>query len=187
MPAEVLVMCAQCGRPQRAATERCIACGAALPEVPARNVAKDPRAKLLDAFEPFLEGDLGGGRKVLLSEKRLEWTGKQSGNVELAALGAVRLSARPVFEALIFCGLAVAVAPFVPLWPRVALGVLFALGLCACFLQKRYALVLTRKDGQRGELFWGMGRPGGAFAHRARSVWWSLSAELRERQVEAPE
>ncbi len=181
MSAEVLVMCPQCGRPQRSAAA-CVNCGAALPT--ATDAPRSARDALLDAYSPFLEGDVGGGRKLLLSEKRLEWTGEPSLRVDLSDLTRVQLTARPVYEALVFCLLAGGVSAFVSLGPRVALGVLFALGLAACFLQRRYALVLTRKDGESAELFWGITRPGSAQGRRFASVFDSVRTELKERKVE---
>ncbi len=183
MPAEVLVMCAQCGRPQKPAPA-CTACGAALPEPPVR-APRSGRDQLLEAYSPFLEGDLGGGRKLLLSERRLEWTGKPPLAVELSELRAARLGARPAWEALLFCGLSVSVGAFVPGWPRVALGALFLLAAAACFLQRRYALVLARRDGRSAELFFGFARLGSDKARQLRGVYASLATELRERGVEA--
>src|SRR5690349_3854622 len=99
MAPEVLVMCERCGRPQKAAKE-CVHCGTALPTTPigagaqasgeAKGKGKAGREKLLDAYDPFLECDLGAGRKLLLSERRLEWQGADAahGQVELAALAS---------------------------------------------------------------------------------------------------
>src|SRR4051812_10787167 len=99
MPAQVLVMCHECGRPQPGGRESCVACGARLPPA----LPPSSRDQVLDAFAPFLEADLGRGRVITLSKRRLEWHSglKDDARVfELSQLKSLELSRRPVFESL---------------------------------------------------------------------------------------
>ncbi|MGQ0504642.1 MAG: hypothetical protein ACT4TC_04925 [Myxococcaceae bacterium] len=178
MAAEVVVICVQCGRPQKASGGSCAHCGTALPATRERSA----RDQLVDAFTPSFETELGGGRKLLLSEKRLEWVAPVGGfTVNLSELDSVRLAQRPVYESLIFSALALVAAVFLGTGPRIALSVLFTFGVAACFLQKRYTLVLTRKSGQSAQILWGIAR--GAVGERLCSVYGSVAAELKQRGV----
>src|SRR5437868_5279893 len=94
MPAQVLVMCPECGRPQPGGSEACIACGARLPPA----LPPSGRDQVLDAFSPFLEADLGRGRVLTLSKRRLEWRSGYEGDAqvfELSELKSLELSRRP--------------------------------------------------------------------------------------------
>src|SRR5258708_15093364 len=101
MPSEkVLLFCPQCGRPQHA-RESCVACGALLPSPPSKRPAAG-RDRILEAYQPFLEADLGLQRRILLSAKRLEWHPRSGDPViaEVAQIERVRLASRPVWESL---------------------------------------------------------------------------------------
>src|SRR5687767_11408478 len=101
-------MCPGCARPQFPAAA-CVACGAALPEAAAVEAASgqaepSARDRILQAFEPHLEASLGGGRTLLLSERRLEWKPAKDDpghQVELGSLESVGLGVRPIWEALL--------------------------------------------------------------------------------------
>ena len=182
MPVEVLVMCRECGRPQFEGPLDCVACGAKLPEVPAPAAPRSARDALLAEYEPFMEADLGAGRALLLSPKHLEIRPKSGRptQVELGKLASVALVSRPVWESLVFAaasGVGSALAPRVLV--RVSLLGVALLAVAACFLQKRYALVLTLKEGVSAQLPLGMGREGTPAVQRIRSVWRSVREELR--------
>lgn len=181
MPPKVLVMCAECGRPQFATQATCVACGAALPDTPVpKEELASARDRLLQSYEPYLEGSLGRGRRLLLSDKRLEWHGGggQSAVLELSELKRVRVDARPVFESLLFAaGLAAAalVTPWLAL--RLVLGGLSGLAVVACFAQRRYDLVLE-SAGARRRFLLGIGTRRAPISQRIESIWSSFREEL---------
>lgn len=182
MAVEVLVMCGGCGRPQHAGREACVACGAKLPEAPAASPPPEQGA-ILEADPPFMEADLGRGRALALSRKRLEWRrgrGERPVLIELARLASVRLDRRPVFESLIFAVPALAALPVAasPLL-RTALVALLLWAVAACFAQRRYVLRLRNDRGEQAGLLLGMGRPRAPRGMRIESVWSSLAQELR--------
>jgi hypothetical protein len=186
MPAQVLVMCSQCARPQFATQATCVSCGAVLPEAPvAKEELKSARERLLEAHQPFLEATLGRGQRLTLSEKKLEWH-PGVGNAQafpLEELKGARLHRRPVFEALILGALAVALGALVPwLWARIVLGLFFALSLTACFAQRRFFIELTGEKGV-ARLPLAIGRVGAPIGQRVMSIWQSLKDELERRGV----
>src|ERR1700736_765039 len=100
MAAKPLIVCGQCGRPQHAG-ESCIACGARLPP-PFTQSPVLPRDRVLQAYQPFLEADLGLARRIRLSARRFEWY-PRSGEPVIAPVEQIeRLSlfSRPVWESL---------------------------------------------------------------------------------------
>jgi len=176
-----LLACAQCGLPQFPTGDRCSRCGGALlpradPRIPS------PRDQLIDSYQPFLEVNVGRGRQLLLSQRRLEWsTGSRSNQraVEIELLECVRLAGRPVWEALLPALACLAALVLVQRWElRLFLGALVLLGVAACLLQKRYALRLSLRNGNRLEIFLGLGTRRAASVQRIESIWSTLSAEL---------
>ncbi len=186
MAAQVLVMCAACHRPQLSTQKRCVHCGADLPDAPvAKEQLRSARDALLASYEPYLEATLGGGRRILLSERRLEWCAGPNATIafDLPRIRKVRLTARPVWEALIFGGLfalGLALAPW--LWAKAVFGGLLLLAVVACVAQKRYALVI---DGEPGciEAMLGIGTPKSPIAQRIVSVWGTVREELAKKNV----
>lgn len=187
MPAEVLVMCSECGRPQYATQESCVACGAKLPPAPQPRSPPTGRDAILEAFQPFLEANLGRGQLLSLSKKRLEWRpGAESKPIlfELAALASVQLAQRPVYETLIFAIPALALAFLVGSTViRVALAAFFVLCVVACLTQRRYELRLRNQHGEHARLYLGTSRPRAGQGARIESVWDALSQELRDLGV----
>jgi hypothetical protein len=138
---------------------------------------------LLDSYQPFLEADLGRGHLIRLSQRRLEWVGGSRGkplNLRIEDLGCVSLAERPAWEALLVGILLAGGFALGPPWAiRLLLGALILLSLIACFAQKRYALRVHLRNGQVLELALGTGTKRAAQTQRVRSVWASLSEELR--------
>lgn len=179
MPAQVLVMCEACGRPQFATQPTCVACGAKLPDVPATKAQlKSAREQVLDSYEPFLEADFGRGRLLLLSEKQLQWRAGAAAPwvADLAKVDTMGLRKRPVWETALPAGL-IALAAIWPAtgWGRAVLAGLAALWLVAGAVQRRCALVVRMKDGRRAAISLGIGRPA---LQRADSVWATMTPEL---------
>src|SRR6266851_4582866 len=110
------------------------------------------RDQVLDAYQPFLEADIGLGRRVLLSSRRLEWRpgkGRPPLQVDVPDLESVVLSTRPVWESLYIGGLTcLAFVLKSPWFVHGIFALLALLAVAACFLQKRYALQVTLKDGR---------------------------------------
>ncbi|MBI3184916.1 MAG: hypothetical protein HYZ28_22480 [Myxococcales bacterium] len=186
MPAQILVMCKQCHRPQFTAGRTCVSCGAVLPEVPASGEeVKGARERLIEADQPLLEATLGRGRRILISDRQLLWHPGfgEPVRIELSKLKEVRLERRPAYEALIFFflfGLGAALTPW--LWLRLLFGVLAGVSLLACFAQRRYALVMEA-EGLRLTPMLGIGTLGSPIARRIHSVWASVRDELERRSV----
>jgi hypothetical protein len=109
--------------------------------------------------------------------------------VEINLLECVRLARRPVWEALLPAVACLAALALVHRWEvRVLLGALVLLGVAACLLQKRYALHLFLRGGNRFEIFLGLGTRRAASVQRIESIWSTLSAELHALGVSvAPE
>ncbi len=145
------------------------------------------RDRLLDCYRPFLEADLGRGHLIRLSQRRLEWVGGRGGEpliVKIEDLRCVSLAERPAWEALLVGILLAGGFALGPPWAiRLLLGGLILLSLIACFAQKRYALRLQLRSGQVLEVALGTGTKRAAQTERVRSVWATLSAELRSLGV----
>jgi hypothetical protein len=187
MPAEILVMCEACGRPQFPRQGGCVQCGAPLPDHPTGlKPPQTPRDKLFDSMEPFLEGDLGRAGTVLLSQRRLEWKPPHGSREEgrtyaLVDVDHVELQRRPAWEALFFTAIPIVIAAFIsnPIirWVLIGLGAFAAL---ASVTQRRYALFVRTRDrkGPLGVLL-AVGTSGSPAVKRVMSVWESLSTELK--------
>src|SRR5262245_8254549 len=153
MPAEILVMCEACGRPQFPRKGGCVQCGAPLPDHPTGlKRPATPKDKLFDAFEPFLEGDFGRAGVVLLSQRRLEWQPAPGSRVEtqtysLVDLDLVELQRRPAWEALFFAAIPAVISGFVSssMVRWILLGVA-AFAVLATLTQRRYALFVRTRD-----------------------------------------
>jgi hypothetical protein len=176
MAAEVLVMCGKCGMGQPAAGGRCAGCGTPFP---------GSREAVLDAFAPLLEVQLGGGTSLSVSQKRLEL--RRCGSAEtatfsLAQLESVQLVARPVYESLLFVAALLGLAWAISYGPlRLAFSGLALLFFVACFLSRRYSLVLLRRGGmEEARIAMGVGRKNTSVGQRVESVWASLSEELTQ-------
>lgn len=145
------------------------------------------RDQLIDSYQPFLELNLGRGRQLLLSQKRLEWTEGPNSNrraVEIDFLESVRLTRRPVWEALLPAAAFLGALALIQRWEvRLFLSTLVVLGVAACLLQKRYALQLSLCNGNRLEIFLGVGTRRAAIVQRIESIWSTLSAELNALEV----
>lgn len=183
-PEKVLLFCPQCGRPQYARPS-CVACGAPLASPGDRPLGG--RDRILKAYQPFLEADLGLQRRILLSAKRLEWHPRSGDPViaELAQIERVRLLSRPVWESLAIGAAASLAMFFVRNWvTRVLLGAIALLAVAACVLQKQYALVLTTRDGRSRRIDLGIGTRRAPAVQRIESVWGSLQPALNELGVQ---
>lgn len=186
MPPEILIMCTQCGRPQLARGQPCIACGAPLaPPVEPRPL--NARDRLLDDYAPAMECDLGMGRKLLLSARRLEWRPRSGRglSIELKQLESAFLETRPVWESLFLFSIGAAAAVVLPGWMRWAALAFSLLALAACFLQRRFGLYLRLHDGQVHRIFLGIGRSDAPVVERIESVWSSLSEALHRLGIDA--
>lgn len=185
MPAEVLVMCPACGRPQHAGPLRCVACASRLPAVPLPSCGGE-------GIPATLETALGH-RKIAVRGDRLEWRG--GGRTRRFQLGVggvreLRLEQRPLFESLVV-GIAVAIglALLPALAARLALLPVVLISLAACFLERRYRLTVVLEDGRRTELSLGTCRPQEAADLRRRlgNLAQTLSAYgVSVPQVDAP-
>ena len=141
------------------------------------------RDQLLEAYQPFLEADLGLRRRILLSSKQLEWRPRSGRPVvtQLARIDRVRLLSRPVWEslavgAMAFVGLLVASTFAV----RALCAAVALLAVAACFLQRRYALVLIMRDGTMRGFDLGIGTRRSPLVQRIDSVWESLRPALAQ-------
>jgi hypothetical protein len=187
MPAEILVMCEACGRPQFPRKGGCVQCGAPLPDHPTGlKRPSTPKEKLFDAFEPFLEGDFGRAGVMLLSQRRLEWKPAAGSREErktyaLVDLDMVKLERRPAWEALFFAALPLIASALVssPTVRWILWGVA-AFAALAAATQRRYALFVRTRDRKEPlGLLVAVGTSGSPAVQRALSVWETLSAELK--------
>ncbi|PTL82380.1 zinc ribbon domain-containing protein [Vitiosangium sp. GDMCC 1.1324] len=183
MPAEVLVMCTRCGRPQRAGAGFCSACGAELPEAPLPPGASTPAA-------PFLSAELAGGRVLTGVGNRLSFRPGASATpflLELPGLRRLTLVHRPHYEVLILSAVALGVLPFVPGPVRVLLGLLALVGVALALTERRYTLVLESSGAV--ETRWDLGsvRRGSPMEQRVRAAWLTLSDVVRARGVQVSE
>jgi hypothetical protein len=134
-----------------------------------------------------MECDLGLGRKLLLSARRLEWRPRsgQQLTIELRQLESASLERRPIWESLLISAIAGMAAVALSGWVRWVALALGLLALAACFLQRRYGLYLRLRDGQAHRIFLGIGRSNAPVVERIESVWSSLSDALRSLGVNA--
>jgi hypothetical protein len=96
-------------------------------------------------------------------------------------LERVSLFSRPVWEslpigALAFIGLILSSHWFL----RGVLALVVLLAVAACFLQKRYSLILKTRDGRSRSLDLGIGGRRAPVVQRIESVWDSLQPALKD-------
>ncbi len=156
------MLCSRCGHSGAANRLTCPTCGAQLPDA------------------PFLEGTVTAQRRLHLSARRLEWTRGDhiEGGVDLSSLTRVALKVRPVYETLLFAGplgLGAATHAGAVRWVLAALALV---AVAACFVQRRYGLLLEGATGRRIVVGLAVAFPGSERARRVASVWESLAAEL---------
>ncbi len=133
--------------------------------------------------QPFLEADLGLRRRILLSANQLEWRPRSGRPVvtELARIDRVRLLSRPVWESLAVGALACLGLLLASAFATRAFCIgLSLLAVAACFLQGRYALVLTMRDGSTRSFDLGIGTRRSPLVQRIDSVWESLRPALEQ-------
>jgi len=133
--------------------------------------------------QPFLEADLGLGRRLLLSSKQLEWRPRSGCPVvtELVQIERVCLLCRRVWESLVIGALAFLGLLLAPAFTMRAFFLAVALlAVAACFLQGRYALVLILRDGGRRSFDLGIGTRRSPLVQRIDSVWESLRPALEQ-------
>lgn len=171
MTAEVLVLCAHCGRPQRAALGRCGACGNALPEAPLP-------AGLEVSPGRFLLAEFAGGRLLVGEAGHLSFrTGPTATPLllELSSLRRLALVSRPRYEALALGVLALVTLLAVPglVGRLLAAGLLLTTGGLT-LAWRRYTLVLESSGGVETRWELGMPRRGSALERRVWSSWHTL-------------
>ncbi|RKH53040.1 hypothetical protein [Corallococcus llansteffanensis] len=184
MPAEVLVMCSACGRPQSAARRRCAFCNAVLPEAPLPPPA--PASRPPPSMGPLAVVNLGNGRGLSVGVERLTFQGRAKGSpVDVAWIRVRRLEwrSRPYLEALAL--LAFTVLGFWAPYPAMRLmGFLAgAVGLLLAALYRHHALTVEVEDGVK--LQWPLGQALRGSAREARLVAGlaALTAAARSRGV----
>lgn len=149
------------------------------------------RDRLLDSYQPVVEADLGRGHLIRLSKQRLEVVGGRRAEpliIKIENLSGVALVERPVWETLsvgILLTGGLALSPWGAI--RLVLGGLILLSLIACFAQKRYALRLQLRSGPLLEVALGVGTKRAAQTQRVRSVWATISSELKSLGVPSVE
>lgn len=183
MPAEVLVMCPSCGRPQSASRRRCAFCDAELPEAPLPPLA--PASP--PPPHPLLSLALGNGRALVVSGEQLSFQGRPGGGppLDVAWTRVRRLEwrTRPYVEAL---GLLAFTA--LGLWAparEVRLMALLAgaIGLLLTALYRHHGLTVEVEDGTRLRWPLGMALRGSAREARLKAARAALEVAGRERGV----
>lgn len=188
MPAQVLVMCDSCRRPQFAVLGgECVACRAPLPPAPVPRSMSE-RDRLIEVYQPFFEGDFGHGKLLLLSQRQLQWRSPRrndSVQFELPNIHRLELQKRPVWESLLIPVLASVIWLSDEVWLKAAWVVLLVWGVAACLLQRRYFLGVTLKTGRQRRIFLDHGRRNAPPVRRIWSIWESLVPELSRLSVDA--
>ncbi|MBJ6765135.1 hypothetical protein JGU66_30595 [Myxococcaceae bacterium JPH2] len=177
MPAEVLVMCRACGRPQPEGPPRCAFCGEPLPEAPR------------PAAEVRLE--LGRGRGLFVGPEQLTYRGRPAGppaTVPWSQVRRLEWERRPYLEALGLLAFAV-LGLWAPTRDMEVMGLVAGvMGLLLAGLYRHCALTLEVTGGARLRWPLGMALRGSARQARVEAVWRALAAMARERGVAvAPE
>lgn len=175
-------MCPACGHPQEA-SERCVACGAALPP-PVRGSAP---ANVAAAAPP--EGALSvtlAGRTVTLQHDRIAVAARERHVFPLAEVRAVQLSSRRLVEAFAVAALFAAAAAF---GQNPALRMLFAAlliaSLVAGVVYRRYSLRIAPASSSVPPLSVStVARAGSADAVRIDNAFAALHARLARDGVE---
>ncbi|RYZ38261.1 MAG: hypothetical protein EOO71_24725 [Myxococcaceae bacterium] len=183
MPAEVLVMCSACGRPQTAARRRCAFCNAVLPEapLPPQGPVSPPPSRIAP-----LALDLGNGRGLSMDAERLTFLGRVGGpplDVAWTRVRRLEWHTRPYVEALGLLAFAL-----LGLWtPAQALRVMaFAagvVGLLLAVLYRHQGLTVELEDGARLQWPLGMALRGSAREARLEAARVALREAGRARGV----
>ncbi|MCE9672948.1 zinc ribbon domain-containing protein [Myxococcus stipitatus] len=175
MPAEVLVMCPACGRPQPAGGARCIACGAPLPDAPVPHESG-----------PFLSVELGGGRSLVGEGGQLTYRVSPSAPAQVMELGRLRelaLESRAFREALLLLAFIVpGVLAHTPA-PRFLSFGMAVLGVVLAATCRVHALVLETSTGGRLRWSLGLARRGSARDEALLAAWGTLVSAVRARGV----
>ncbi|RKH77760.1 hypothetical protein D7Y21_36850 [Corallococcus sp. AB045] len=190
VPAEVLVMCSACGRPQSAARRRCAFCNAELPEAPLPPRSPDA----LESPAPSLPGvtplalDLGNRRVLAVNDTQLSFQGRPGGgptlDVPWARVRRLEWRTRPYYEPL---GL-LAFTVLGLFWaPTQAVRIMsFAggvIGLLLVVLYRHHGLTLELDDGTRMQWPLGMALKGSAREARLKAARATLADAGRMRGV----
>ncbi|NNC04186.1 hypothetical protein HJC10_15210 [Corallococcus exiguus] len=189
MPAEVLVMCSACGRPQSAARRRCAFCNAELPEAPlpprSREASESPAP--LPGVTPLVL-DLGNRRALAVNDRQLSFQGRPGGgptlDVPWARVRRLEWRARPYFESLgllAFTALGLFWAPTQAVRIMAFMAGVIGLGLAA--LYRHHGLTLELDDGTRMQWPLGMALKGSAREARLTAARDTLAAAGRMRGV----
>jgi hypothetical protein len=167
VPAEVLVMCNSCGRPQTAARRRCAFCNAELPEAPLPPLAPasppPPRA-------PPVAVDLGNGRALSADDVKLSFQGRPGGGAPLdvpwARVRRLEWRTRPYLEALGLLAFT-ALGFWAPTQPvRIMAFAAGIVGLMLTVLYRHHGLTVELEDGTRMQ--WPLGMALGRSTREAR-------------------
>jgi hypothetical protein len=180
VPAEVLVMCTRCRRPQPARRGPCGVCGEPLPDAPMPG-GSAPGV-------PFLLLEVGG-HTIAGMDKRLTYQASASAApvaIELDKVRGVSLGRRLFLEALGLVLIALVLALLVPSLRPVAAG-LSGLGVLGALLWRRYSFLVVATDG--GRLRWPLGvvRLGSGKARLLDAAWTSGADALASRGVAVQE
>ena len=143
---------------------------------------RSARDRLLEAYQPFVQADLGRGHLLRLSQRRLEWIPghRKPMIIPVAELRVFYLAQRPIWEAMVLGVLLIGGAALAGSWVlRLIFAALFLLAAAACFAQKRYALRLRLRSDELVEIPLGFGTAHSAHTLRIKSVWATLSEELK--------
>ncbi|NNB96918.1 hypothetical protein HI113_23735 [Corallococcus exiguus] len=189
MPAEVLVMCSACGRPQTAARRRCAFCNAELPEapLPPRSPEASESPAPLPGVSPFAL-DLGNRRALAVNDTQLSFQGRPGGGPTLevpwARVRRLEWRTRPYFESLgllAFTALGFFWAPTQAVRiMSIAGGVI---GLLLAVLYRHHGLTLELDDGTRMQWPLGMALKGSAREARLTAARATVADAGRMRGV----
>lgn len=186
MPAEVLVMCSACGRPQTAGRRRCAFCNAELPEAPLP--PRPPDAPVPSPGVPPLALDLGNRRALAVNDTRLSFQGRPGGgpalDVPWTRVRRLEWRTRPYFEALgllAFTALGLFWAPTQAV--RIMAFAAGVIGLLLAALYRHHGLTLELDDGTRMQWPLGMALKGSAREGRLTAARATLADAGRVRGV----
>lgn len=186
MPAEVLVMCSACGRPQSAARRRCAFCNAVLPEAPLPSRA--PASPVSSPGVPPLSLDLGNRRALAVNDAQLSFQGRPGGgpalDVPWTRVRRLEWRTRLYFEALgllAFTALGLLWAPTQAVRLMALAAGVIGLGLVA--LYRHHGLTVELEDGTRMQWPLGMALKGSAREARLTAARATLADAGRVRGV----